>query len=153
MKTKIIIGVIILIITGIFLNYFYQKQIDTLYAVRYGEVFGSYEIKKVDCYLNDATLITYNGETKTYKELRENIISAFSRREYEMKIGSSYGHGNDKFVNNVQEIGINSYIISENHYSIGLQLELERVYFFFFKVKSIKSDDEFFGYLFFGITE
>lgn len=152
MKVKMIIGTIILII-GCFLNYFYQKQVDTLYAVRYGEVFGSYDIQKVDSYLNSETLITYKGETKTYNELRENVISAFSKREYEMPKGSSYGHGDDKFINSVQEIGIQSYIISEMHYNDGLRMEIERVCFFFFKVKAIQSDDEFFGYLFFGIIE
>lgn len=154
MKTKMIIGIIIFVIViGGLLSYFYQRQIDTLYAVRYGEVFGSYDIQEVDRYLNSETLITYKGETKTYSELRENVILAFSKREYEMPEDSSYGHGNDKFINGIQEVGINSYIISDKHYSNGLQMEIERIGFFFFKVKSIQSEDEFFGYLFFGITE
>ena len=154
MKVKIYLVLIIILVVAIVVGFYcaYLCRIDTIYATRYNEVFGSYDINKVDKYLNSETQIIYKGKTKTYKELRENVQSAFREREYEMPQGSSYGHGNNKFVKGIQKIGIRSYIKSNRHYSDGLQMEIERVGIFSVKVKSLQSDDEFFGYLFFGIS-
>ena len=152
MKMKIYLVIIILLVVTISAGFYcvYLYKIDTIYATRYNEVFGSYDINKVDEYLNSETQIIYKGETKTYKELRENIQSAFQEREYEMPKGSSYGHGNNKFVDGIQKIGIQSYIKSDKHYSDGLQMEIEHVGIFSVRVKSLQSDEDFFGYLFYG---
>ncbi len=149
MKKFIVVFLLIIVLLGTISYHILLGKIDTLYAEKYNEIFGSYDIDEVDQYLNSKTLITYRGETKTYQKLRENVISAFEEKEYEMPNGSSYGHGNDQFVNGVQTVGIQSYIKSQSHTSDGLQMELEKSGFRF-KVKSIQSDDEFFGYLFYG---
>ena len=47
--------------------------------------------------------------TKTYKELRNNIIKAFNEKKYTMH-NDSYGHGNNKFVDGIQEIGVLTYV-------------------------------------------
>jgi len=145
-----IVLLIVIVSASVGLHRIYLHKIDSIYATRYNEVFGSYDINKVDEYLNDATQITYKGETKTYKELRENVQSAFQEREYEMPKGSSYGHGNNKFVDGIQRISIQSYIKSDKYYSDGLKMEIERTGIFTMRVKALQSDDDFFGYLFYG---
>jgi len=152
LKKYFVVVILLLIAAFVCLYCVYLSKIDTIYATRYNEVFGSYDINKVDEYLNSETQITHKGETKKYKELRGNVQSAFQEREYEMPKGSSYGHGNDKFSNGVQKIGIQSYIKSDKHYSNGLQMEIEFDGVFSVRVKSLQSDDEFFGYLFYGAT-
>lgn len=152
MKKFIIIATLIVIVIAIVI-YVYSKKVDTKYAIEYAQVFGSYDIKKVDQYLNKETLITYDGVTETYENLRNNVIAAFEERQYGMPNDSSYGHGNDRFVTGVQTIGIQVYINSEEYSSEFVSMELERHWFVFYKIKSITSNDDFFGYLFFGIKK
>ena len=123
--------------------------VDTKMAIKYAVVLGSYDIAKVDKYLNDKTMITYNGASKTYKELRDNVIAAFEKKEYEMSEGSSYGSrqpGNP--LKRVQKVGIQAYATSDYH-SDYVEMGIERHWLFFFKVKSLKSDDSLFGHIFF----
>lgn len=91
------------------MSYIKSKTVDTDYAIKYSEVFGSYDINEVDKYLDEDTLIVYKGMTKTYKELRNNIIKAFNEKKYIMH-NDSYGHGNNKFVDGIQEIGVLTYV-------------------------------------------
>lgn len=146
MVTLIIVGIAIVISVC-------SQQIDTKYAIEYAQVFGSYDIEKVDQYLNKETLITYDGVTETYENLRNNVIAAFEEKQYEMRNGSSYGNGDDLFVTGVQTIGIQVYIESEEYHSDFVSMELERHWLVFYKIKSITSNDNFFGYLFFGIKK
>ncbi len=151
MKKVIFIGfgVIIVIICSIT---YYLKGIDTKYAKKYAQIFGSFDIKQVDQYLDEETIITYNGTSRMYKHLRENVIAAFEARKFKMLDGSSYGSGNNKFANGVQEVNIQSYV-SFNNKSLeeSIIMELEIIGLNKFKVKSLSSNDNFFGYLFFGI--
>jgi len=153
MKKIVFITVLVVIVVIAIIIYVYSKKVDTQYAVEYAQVFGSYDIKKVDQYLNEETLITYDGMTDTYKNLRDNVIIALEEKQYEMPNDSSYGHGDDCFVNGVQTIGIQAYINSELYSSEFVSMELERHWLIFYKIKSITSSDDFFGYLFFGIKK
>jgi len=131
----------------------YSKKVDTKYAIEYAQVFGSYDIKRVDRYLNKQTQITYGGVTETYEMLRENVLVAFEEKLFEMPMGSSYGHGNDLFISGIQRIGIQSYVTSAKYSSEFVSMEIERHWYVSYSVKSITSDDDFFGYLFFGIKK
>ena len=148
------IAAAVLIITAVISTatiYSYSISVDTMYATNYAQVFGSYDIEKADCYLNEDTLLTYNGVTGTYKELRDNVLAAFAEKEYKMSRGYSYGHGNNLFSNGVQIIGIMAYVDSAVYSSSGVSMVLKRHWFVHYKIKAITSDDDFFGYLFFGI--
>lgn len=134
------------------LSYIKSKIVDTDYAIKYSEVFGSYDINEVDKYLDEDTLIVYKGMTKTYKELRNNIIKAFNEKKYVMH-NDSYGHGNNKFVDGIQEIGVLTYVEYNEKRSEDVILELERKGLFSYRIRSLKSEGRFFGYLFFGIEE
>ena len=154
-KVVLLIIKILMVIVFIFLGgiYVYSNKVDTKYATEYAQVFGSYNIEKVDRYLNENTLITYKNITKPYKDLRKNVISAFDSKLFEMANGASYGHGNNCFFNGVQSVGVQTYVISERYNSEFVSMELERHGLVFYKVKSLTSSDDFFGYLFFGITK
>ena len=140
----------LLIIVSVSTIYAYSKKVDTKYAIEFARVFGSYDISKVDKYLNDDTLITYDGNTQAYSELRNNVVDAFEEKAFEMLDGSSYGHGDDLFVDGIQEIGIQAYVTSDEYSSEFISMELERKNFISYKIKSLASNDDFFGYLFFG---
>ena len=143
--TILIIGILSIII------YINSKTIDTKYATKYAQVFGSYDIGNVDKYLNSETLITYNGITDTYGNLRNNVIKAFEMKEYKMTEGYSYGHGDDIFINGIQNIGIQSYVDSDKYSSNFVSMDIERRWFIFYRVKTMSSNDDFFAYLFFGM--
>lgn len=151
-KNVLILGLVILVAIAIIICVYLEK-IDTKYAIEYAQVFGSYDIKKVDRYLNEETLITYGEVTDTYKNLRDNVISAFKKKEYEMSNDSSYGHGADCFISRIQTIGIQVYINSKEYSSEFVSMELERQMLVNYRIKSLTSIDDFFGYLFFGITK
>lgn len=131
----------------------YESKIDTKYAIEYSRVFGSYDIKEVDQYLNEETLITYHDMTDTYKNLRNNVIAAFDEKKFTMPPGASYGHGDDFFIFGVQTIGIQTNVDSELYSSDYVSMELRRKWLIFYEVESMVSSDDFFGYLFFGIEK
>ena len=149
MKKFVFIAVIVIVVT----ISIYSKKVDTKYAVEYAQVFGSYDIKKVDQYLDKETQITYNGVTNTYENLRENIISAFEENLYELPRDGSYGYGDDIFIDGIQTIGIQVYVNSTEYSSEFVSMELERRWVISYNIRSITSSDDFFGYLFFGITK
>lgn len=103
----------------------------------------------MDKYLNSETLITYKGITDTYGNLRNNVIKAFEMKEYKMTEGYSYGHGNDVFINGIQNIGIQSYVDSDKYSSNFVSMDIERKWLIFYRVKTMSSNDDFFAYLFF----
>ncbi len=143
-------GVIVVIISCI-AYYSYLQGIDTKYAIKYAQVFGSYDIKQVDQYLDEETIISYDGTSKTYKHLRENVIEAFKVRKFKMLEDSSYGSGNDKFVSGIQEVNIQSYVnYNKNNFEVPIIMQLEIKGLNKFEVKSLSSNHEFFGHLFFG---
>ena len=148
--SNVVLVVIVVIAIIIYVN---SIKFDTLYSIEYAQVFGSYDINKVDQYLNEETLITYDGMTDIYRNLRNNVIIAFEEKQYEMPNDSSYGHGDDLFINGVQTIGIQVYIDSEQYSSEFVSIEIEQQWLIFYKIRSITSRDDFFGYLFFGIKK
>lgn len=146
LKCCIIVVLMILIIYVII----YIITIDTRYAVKYAEVFGSYNINEVDQYLSEDTKITYMGKTDNYKNLRNNVISAFEKREYKMKKGYSYGYGDDIYINKTQNVGIQAYVDCDKYVSNYVSMNIKRNWLIFHEIESLSSDDDFFGYLFFG---
>lgn len=137
----------LLLVLGI---YIYAQKIDTIYAIRYARVFGSYDINEVDRYLNEDTLLTYKGLTDSYKNLRKNVIIAFGERVYDMPEGSSYGSGNDCFIDGIQTVDIQAYVDSNTYSSEFVSMEIRRKWLVSYEVVSLTSNDDFFGYLFFG---
>jgi len=156
-KILIIISTVmfaVLIFTAV-LYVAYLHSVGGVYAEKYSEVFGSYEIDKVDNFLDNNTILYFKGESKTYAELRKNVIKAFDEKIYSMPQISSYGSAYGKFANYVQEVGICTFGDYKGRFFEGVIMEIERtsLFSFSFRVKSLKSNDKFFGYLFFGINE
>ena len=154
MKKLLIIGIGALMLTTCILAYsFYLHGIDTEYAIRYSQIFGSYDINRVDKYLNEETVISYNGQSGSYKELRENVIHAFRNKQFTMAENSSYGHRTNSLFNRVYEVNVQSYVNHNNksiEVPITMRLEVNGINKF--SVKSLSSNNDFFGYLFFGIN-
>lgn len=154
---KMIVGsiAVVSVIIGITIYFLNVQSIDTKYAINYSKVIGSYDITKLDRYLNESTTITYKGVTKTYKELRPNVATAFNDKIFKMEQGSSYGYG-DKFINGILEIAVNVFVTFENQMNfddetVYMKLSQEGIYKF--GIKSLEGNGAFFGYLFFGILE
>lgn len=151
-KVVIGFGVLVVVIFCIMLYFTYIFHIDTKYAINYSKVLGSYDINQVDRFLNEDTAITYKDFSQTYKELRVNVINAFKEHNFNINEKSSYGHGNNDFIDGVQFVGIQSYVTIDNkNIEVYIEMQLEKIGFNKFKIKSLSSDNEFFGYLFFGI--
>ena len=153
MKKLIFAALSIIAVSLIAGIYIYAGKVDTKYAIEYAQVFGSYDIRRVDQYLNEDTVITFDEYSDTYKNLRGNVIAAFEEQKYTMGEGSSYGHGDDVYNNGVQTVGIQTYIDSELYSSDYVSMELKRRWFVCYEVQSLTSSDDFFGYLFFGVTQ
>lgn len=144
----VIIASIILLLTLLVFTVLYDFKVDTLYAIKYGEVLNSYDISQMDKYLNPDTEIIYQGRSNTYSSLRNNVETAFIEKLYIH--GSSYGHASPEFgINGELNIGIYAYVESDKYDSTEVEMVIERTFWIFYRVKSIKSNDSFFGYLFF----
>lgn len=152
-KKIFIILIIVVIIFVIVVRYiWYLNQIDTQYAVRFSKVFKEYNINDIDNYLSQDTKIICNDKSKTYKELRNNVILSCNEKRYLFHDGSSYGYGNNKFINNTQNIKIRLYGELDGD-SIGeciIFMQLERIGLFKFKIVAIECDEPIFEYLFFN---
>ncbi len=155
MKKLIFIGIgAIVLITSILAYGFYLQSIDTRYAIMYSQVFGSCDINKVDKYLNEETIISYNGVSKSYKEIRGNVINAFKNKKYEMVENSLYGSGNSSFFSRTHLVNIQSYVDDSNKsFEVPIIMGIEIKGINKFSVKSLSSHHDFFGYLFFGIDK
>jgi len=145
-----------LLLTVLMVSYFiYSAFIDRIYARRYASVFGSFDIDVVDHFMDEVTEIIYfdistNTYMKdTYKNLRGNVIKAFQDRSYET--GSSYGYSPEGFNNGEMTIHVNTGVSSDYYDSDYVKLKIKRKNLVFYYIKSIESDNSFFGYLFFGI--
>lgn len=139
------------IIIGFIIYYIFLQGVDTRYAIKYSQIFSSYDIKQVDQYMTEDTIISYNGISKTYGQLRHNISVAFESKNFKMQDGSSYGSGDNKFINGVQVVNIQSYVDHNNQsIEVPIIMQLEKKGINKFAVRSLSSDSEFFGYLFFG---
>lgn len=151
-KMSIIISIAFLIVILCFIGVqrIYLKSVDTKYATNYSKAIGGYNIDEVDKYLDKDTQIIYNGMTKPYSELRDNLKKAFDDKEFNMPQQSSYGHGNDKFIDSVQEVWVITFVEYKEKLNEDVLLEIERKGLFSCRIKSIRSEGRFFGYLFFG---
>ena len=156
MKKRMIIGMALFLVgISIFsccVYYAYLHGIDTAFATEYSKVLGSYDLSIMDDFLDPDTQITCPGYISTYKELRANVLRAFDNKLYHMD--SSYGHGNDRFVDGLQSVGAYAYVsldqpvLQENNELVTMVIEQTGP--FTFRVKSLHSDGTFFEYLFFG---
>ena len=130
----------------------YLSRIDTKYAIDFSNAFAQYDIDCVDNYLSEDTEIIFRGSKKTYKELRNNVIIACNNKRYSFT--SSYGHGNDKFTDDVQKIKV--YLFGKlDSISIGevnISMKLQREGLFDFKIISLECDDPIFGHIFYGVV-
>lgn len=140
----------LLLIIGITAYFVYIDKVDTIYAINYAKCFSNYDIAQVDNFLDASTLITYKGTTKKYGELRENVISALQDKRFIMTDSSSYGHG-DGFSKGFQEVGIENFVeIYGKTSEVYIKMTIKQSGIINFSIDSLSSNDEFFGYLFFG---
>ncbi len=130
----------------------YLNTIDTRYAVHFAEVFMNYDIQEIDEYFSDDTIFVCNGVQKTYKEIRNNVQLACNEKKYEFNTGSSYGYGNDKFTNKIQNINVllHGKYNGENFGDCNISMKIKKEGLFLFSVDSVECDDKIFEYLFFG---
>ena len=151
MKKLIILIAAVLLTVGTAGYIMYMKTVDTEYAIGFAEAFQNYDINTVDEYFSVDTVFEFNGTRKKYKELRSNIKKACNEKLYEFSSGSSYGHGNDKFINGVQTVKImlSGIIRGEDFGDCVVIMKLKRTGMFSFAVESVKCDEAVFGELFF----
>lgn len=130
--------------------YIYRITVDTRYAVKFSEVFDTYDINEIDKYFDEDTLFIYGQRQKTYKELRDNIKTACDKKCY--KFGS-YGHGNDRFENNRQTVTLMLHATIYNEdITMETHMVLKRTGPFSFKIESVDCSEKLLGDLFFGIV-
>ena len=58
-------------------------------------------------------------------------------------LNDSYGHGNNKFVDGIQEIGVLTYVEYNEKRSEDVILELERKGLLSYRIRSLKSEGRF----------
>lgn len=155
MKKKILLIILylscfIFLCLVVFAYLFVESKMDTYYAIKYAEVFGGFDIDRVDRYLSEDTLIIYNDKADTYKNLRGNVISAFEDKKYRMS--NSYGSSMDEDfdLKKTRNVGIMAYAKSDLYDSDYVEIELERRWLFFHKITAMTSQDTLFGYIFYG---
>lgn len=153
MIKKISMIIVIIGVVALFIGYkLYINAIDTKYAIRFSEVFQTYDINVIDEFFSEDTNLICNGRKGTYKELRNNVVLACKEKAYKFSFGSSYGHGDNCFVEGCQEINIYLYgeLNDKNFGECNLKMTLSKKGLFSFKVESIECDEYIFEYLFFG---
>ena len=128
----------------------FVNRIDTKYAVDFSNVFSTYDINRIDSYLTNETVIICNNKYAKYAELRKNVKVACKERKYQFE--SSYGHGNNKFKNNVQEITVYLYgkLNEQNLNEVNVLMCLKKTGWFKYEIVSLECDDDIFEYLFYG---
>lgn len=108
----------------------------------------AYDISQLDSLLDGNTAIIYKDSSKHYSSLRSNAKMAFEEGLYSDSV--SYGHASYELcTNGEQKIGIYAYVESDKYDSTEVEMVIERTFWIFYRVKSIKSNDSFFGYFFF----
>ena len=143
------IAVAVILVVG---YVYYTKTIDTKFAIGFSEAFMNYDIHDVDKYLSEDTLIICNGKNNTYEDLRANVISACNKKRYLFRTGSSYGYGNDKFIDDIQIINIKLYgkLDGKDIGECNVSMELRRKGLLHFEIDTITCDDPIFEYLFYA---
>ena len=150
MNKKLYILLFVVLFT-LYLSYiFFINRIDTKYAIDFSKVFSTYDINRINNYLTDETVIICNNKYAKYAELRNNVERACKERKY--KFDSSYGHGNNKFENNIQKITV--YLFGQlDGSSIGevnILMTLKKIGLFKFRIVSLECDEAIFEYLFYA---
>ncbi|WP_010251030.1 hypothetical protein [Acetivibrio cellulolyticus] len=155
-KRKIIIIIASVFILSCITIYLYivQKTVDTKYATGFSEVLKTGDISVVDKYFDQNTVIICANKSGSYKELRKNIIKMFQdNRKFTI---TTYGHGDDKFTNSIQRVGITAVITDELQEKkwgdFPLSIEIEKFGVYGFKIKTVEFENEFLEELFFGST-
>lgn len=151
MNKKFYILLLTAVLITLYLVYIlFLNRVDTRYAVDFSNVFSTYDINSIDNYLTDKTIIKCNKKRATYAELRNNVELACTEKKYHFD--SSYGHGNNKFKNNIQEVTV--YLFGKlNNESIGevnILMNLKKTGFFKFEISSLECNEAIFEYLFYG---
>ena len=143
------IAVVVILAVG---YVYYTKTIDTKFAIGFSEAFMNYNIHDVDKYLSGDTLIIYNGKSSTYEELRENVISACNEKRYSFSKGSSYGYGNDKFIDDIQIVDIKLYgkLDGKDIGECNVSMKLRRKGLLRFEIDTITCNDPIFECLFYA---
>ncbi len=151
-KILLIISVIVIIVIFLVGYIYYIKSADTRFAINFAEAFRNYNINDVDEYLSKDTLIICNGKSKTYGNLRENVISACNEKKYLFSQGSSYGYGSDRFIDGIQYVDIKLYgeLNGEDIGECNLSMKLKKEGLFRFKIDTIECDEPIFEYLFYS---
>lgn len=148
--TAVIFSLIILIFIAVYkVN---LSKVDTKYAADFSKVFASYDIDAIDNYLSENTEIISCGKAENYKTLLDNVIIACKEKRYLFPQGSSYGYGNDKFANGIQNINIFLFgkFDEADIGEVNIKMQLKKVGLFKYEIFSLECDDAIFEYLFYG---
>lgn len=151
MNKKLYILLSAIVLTFLYLGYIlYLNRVDTKYAIDFSNVFSTYNIENINNYLNDETLIICNCRRAKYAKLRNNVENACSERKYQLD--SSYGHGNNKFKNNVQEITVYLFgkLDNERIGNVNILMSLRKIGLFKFEIVSLECNEPIFKYIFYG---
>ena len=126
-----------------------MNRIDTKYAIDFSTVFSTYDINSIDNYLTNETVIICNNKYAKYAELRKNVEVACEEKKYQFE--SSYGHGNNKFKNNIQEITVYLYgkLNDKNINGVNILMSLKKSGWFKYEIVSLECNDDIFEYLFY----
>ncbi len=155
-KLKIILISSCIFIVICIVTYLYtaQKLIDTKYATEFSEAITTSDIRIADKYFDQNTIIICGTKKGVYKELRKNVLKRF--QDIEEISMTTYGHGDDKFINGIQRVDITAFITDEVQKKkwgdFPLYIELERKGIGVFRIKTVEFNNEFLEELFFGST-
>ena len=152
-KKALILSIVSAVILAIVLPYMiYLNTVDTKYAAEFADVLSTYDIYDIDNYFSYDTKIICGDNSKSYGELRDNVISACVQKRYIFPKRSSYGHSNDSFLGDVQNIKIFLYGTFDNS-SIGqvsVDMKLKKCSLLEFEIVSVECDHELFKHIFYG---
>ncbi len=100
MKAKITaICIVLCIVIVCVYGYF---TVDTRCAKKLASVLHSYDIAKMDSYIDENAEIIFQNNKGVYKDCRENVINAFDNKKFMIPEDASYGYGNGKYENGVR---------------------------------------------------
>lgn len=143
------IAIVVILVVG---YVYYTKSVDTRFATNFFEAFMNYNIDDVDKYLSKDALIICNGKSNTYENLRGNVASACNEKKYLFSDGSSYGYGNDKFIEGIQTVNVKLYgkLYGKDIGEVNIILKLKKIGLFKFEIISLECNEMIFEYLFYG---